>query len=697
MTRTSTSPALLLTMRDIADLARVQRPVVTMWASRFRGGDRPFPRPVSWDGRTPRFDAEEVAEWVRSRSLGNSDSFAQDMAVLAVFEQATELGPTVVADGVTALLCLKALLGEQLSEWCADDLVDEAEEVDPDDEFLFSEVQALGEHLGAVAAHVDRMSDAAFTPAHAFETVMSRRFRRQWSALSDTTLVDTTLASGARDLVARVAVSLAAGERPLFVDPSPENVDLLVALQGALPEDHGAVVMTAASSTSGARRARRRLATHRMTRIAPPDGGFRGEFSLDRPAMFVTQFPSPATVDYTDADVLGAIDNVAVQMGPGQRGVLIGPAAVLVDRLRDRECEAIRSGLLRSGHLRAAIRLPEGLLPTRPGTSMALWVLGEADESGPEVPRHMMLADLGAVALTDDTIDGVVADVAAAMGSAREVQAHAFRFGFARRTSEVVAASGALTTLPRVHRLRQDPAEAAARVLELVGASDVAAARIGAGPDLRVSYRDPGDRRVPTVGDLVDGKDLKLVSGNRIDGDDVVPGGTVPVIGADEVSGRAAVGRRGIDRLTLTAKYPSGRYTESGDVVFCAGPGGGALVDHAGASVVQWPARILRITDPQVSGLCADVLAHQLRSNGGTGKPPGAIRGGVGWRACPMPRVDPADLPAVDAALGDLRARRAAAQALLDALDDLTITLVDGVAHGALTVTSAPKTVTEKG
>ncbi|WP_235870958.1 hypothetical protein [Rhodococcus spongiicola] len=692
MQQTTALPTLLLTKRDIATLAKVQRPVVTTWVRRSRSGDQPFPNPVTVDGRIEKFDAHEVADWVQARGLGNSDSFARDLAMYAAFEHASGVDPVVVADGITALLCVKALLGEQLGEFDPDDLLDEVDELDPDDEFLYSEADALGEQLAVVASHVDQMADAAFTPAHAFEALMSRRFRERWSALSD-----TTLGAGARTLCARLCVALAEGEHPLFVDPAPESTDLLVAVRDSLPEFSDLTVMTRASDTAGARRARRRLAVHRAVRIPSPESGFEDGFSLERPGMFVTQYPSPTTIGYTDTEILGEIDNIAMQMGPGQRAVIIGPAAVLVDPLRDRECASIRSGLLRSGHLRAAIRLPEGLLPARPGSSMALWVLGAVDYSVPAAERHMMLADLGAAELSDDVIDGVMADVAAAMGSSRAVRAHAFRFGHARRTSDLLADSGSLVALPRVHRLRPIPAETAARVLELVGDADIAAVGIEVGLGLRVEYRESDARRMLTAGELAKTKEMRVVSGCRIDPDDIELDGTVPVIGVDEVTGRCAIGERGIDRLTLTAKYASARYTEPGDIVFCVGSSFGTLVDHEGASVVQSPARILRISDPQRSGLIPELVARHIRSRVTTEKPSGAIRDGSAWRKWEIPRVHPDEVPAITAALADLRTRRATARTLLDTLEDLTTTLVDGVAHGALTVAPAPETVTEKG
>src|SRR5690606_14066469 len=132
--------------------------------------------------------------------------------------------------------------------------------------------------------------------------------------------------------------------------------------------------------TVSARLARRRLAIHRWRRHPNPEEGFGADFSLDRPALFLTQYPSPSTLGYSPVDVLTEIDNITVQMGPEHTAVVIAPASVVVDAIRDREALSIRSGIVRSDRLRAAIRLPEGLLVTKPGMPMAMWVLGPPDE-----------------------------------------------------------------------------------------------------------------------------------------------------------------------------------------------------------------------------------------------------------------------------------------------------------------------------
>ncbi|MFZ2172849.1 MAG: hypothetical protein WAW17_02220, partial [Rhodococcus sp. (in: high G+C Gram-positive bacteria)] len=166
---------LLLSKPDIAALARVQRPVVSMWVQRYRTSSAPFPAPVVTRGREELYLGTEVVDWIRSRNLGNSDSLAEDLAIHAALDHRSELDADIVFHGVTALLCMKSMLGGQLSEFDADDLLDEADGLDPDDEFLFSEITALGDHLHVFALYVDQMADAAYTPTQAFESLMAQR------------------------------------------------------------------------------------------------------------------------------------------------------------------------------------------------------------------------------------------------------------------------------------------------------------------------------------------------------------------------------------------------------------------------------------------------------------------------------------------------------------------------------------------
>lgn len=685
---------LLLSKPDIAALARVQRPVVSMWVARYRTSSSPFPAPVSARGREDLYLGTEVVDWIRSRSLGNSDSLAEDLAVHAALDHRSELDMDVVFHGITALLCVKSMLGGQLADLGRDDLLDEADGLDPDDEFFFSEVDSLGDHIDVFARYVDQMSDAAYTPAQAFESLMAQRFRMQRADLAD-----SALAPRALDLCARVCVALATDAHDVFVDPSVDGSDLLVALRKVLPEFEEPLAMTGKTDSAASRLARRRLAVHEWRRRKAPEEGFGDSFAIDGPAMFLTQFPSPSTVGLSDGEVLGSIDNIVLQMGPQHRGVVIGPATALVDPIRDREARLLRADLLRSDRVRAVVRLPEGLLTTRPGLSMALWVLGAADPSIKAADRWTVLADLSAVELDDGAVEGIVSDVTAAVGTGRSVHAHAFRYGFVARTAVLLADDKRGLTPPARRRkpFRRSGAESAGRALELVDAVNRSAALLDSGLDVKVEYHESGPAPLPTLGALVAAKDVKVLPGNRVDDSDVVDDGGVRVLGSDEVLGRRRIGDRGIDRLAFTTKYPSGRYTEPGDIVFCTTPSFGAVVDHEGSSVVLAPARVLRVKDLTHSGLVPELIAGHLMATVSKAKPTQAIRSGNDWKGWEVPRIAPEQVASVGATFHEIRERHRAATEVLINLDNLATTLVDGLAHGVLTVVNSFANNPEKG
>src|SRR5699024_9127967 len=127
-----------LTLQDIADLAWVRRPVVSMWRRREQvGGETiPFPTPIGVRERVEHFDRDEIVTWFDRTERGNNPQFALDAVAAAVPDDAD-------LDDLTALLCLEAAAGVELAGLDPEDLVDLADEVDPDDELLFTEVERL--------------------------------------------------------------------------------------------------------------------------------------------------------------------------------------------------------------------------------------------------------------------------------------------------------------------------------------------------------------------------------------------------------------------------------------------------------------------------------------------------------------------------------------------------------------------------
>ncbi|MGH3985325.1 MAG: hypothetical protein ACRDST_22220, partial [Pseudonocardiaceae bacterium] len=103
----------LISMPEIAELAAVQRPVVTTW--RRRHGN--FPSPAGTAGTRQLFDAREVAEWLIATGRADRQQVEPDlqMHTLGALRDALP-APDLVAT-TTALICLRHRDGDEpLSE-----------------------------------------------------------------------------------------------------------------------------------------------------------------------------------------------------------------------------------------------------------------------------------------------------------------------------------------------------------------------------------------------------------------------------------------------------------------------------------------------------------------------------------------------------------------------------------------------------
>ncbi|WP_435735291.1 hypothetical protein V5D56_10460 [Cellulosimicrobium sp. PMB13] len=680
---------LRLSLSDVAELARVQRPVVSVWRRRYASGPHPFPAPVGTRNGAARFAAADVAAWVEATGRGNNPAFRADVALRAALTETPGLPDAAAFAGLTALLALKAYAAEPLAGLDPDDVLDLADELDPDDTSLYAEIDALGGHLATSCALADLAAGSAYTPGAAMETVLADRFR-----VGRVALTRSALAPAALGLVADVAgallgdaVALDVTADGLVEDPYPGCGDLLVAVLGRGEVlDAPAAVIPAGDAH---RLTRRRLGAHGWSVTMPADqGGVSGSAPL-----VVTQVPAVGSGPVDDVEALALVDEVVLGLAPGRHAVVVGPASALVDAPSSAEADSARAVLLRADRLRAAVLLPAGLVVERPRERLALWVLGDARPDVPIAERWTTVADLSGFAPVGSRFDRAVVedlctDVVAALGTADDVARHAFRFARLAPTPDVLASRGSLVTAakPFVRGARDDGGAAAVRAGELVTLLDDAPR-----PPLDVQV-ERGDAeqvwRLP-LGALADRKIVRHVPGNRLDGADVrraggEPAGEVRVLGVPELCGDADAGERVVDRLAFAARYAAGRLTEPGDVVFCTTPRPAAFVDSAGFSVVEYPARVLRLRSrepedvPGAVGregrLVPEVLAHDV----------GSQARGTRWRSWEVRVVRAHQAEEVTTALARVRERQEAARRELALLDELATTLVDGVTSGVV-------------
>ena len=105
------------------------------------------------------------------------------------------------------------------------------------------------------------------------------------------------------------------------------------------------------------------------------------------------------------------------------------------------------------------------------------------------------------------------------------------------------------------------------------------------------------DRQPATeaIGALVRQGRLVMRKGIRLAPADVDGAGKHVVLGAEEVLGFRRPGERRVDLEVFANRYPNARLTEPGDVLVTMNPRPGAMIDHEGYAIAEYPVRILRI------------------------------------------------------------------------------------------------------
>ncbi|MCK9792319.1 hypothetical protein M1843_00985 [Isoptericola sp. 4D.3] len=665
---------LTLSLPDIALTAGVQRPVVSMWRTRHAGGPHPFPSPVADDAGPPRFRASDVVAWVEATGLGKNPHFAADVAVRGVLD--ARPGGDRPTDGLLALLCLRSYGEVELGDLSSDEVLDLADELDPEDEFLYREVVALGSSLSTACALADLMASAAYSTGGAAEAVLADRYR---AGRAD--LTRSALAPPALDVVARVVEVVAQAD--VVASPAPGCGDLLHAVL-ATP-DAVEVPTAMVPPGEGRRLARRRLVAHGWEVRTLEDGDLPPE------AVVVCQMPEVGIGDVSDEEVLARVDEVVLSLGPGQRAVVVGPASALVEAASSPAAESARSSLLRTHRLRTAVLLPPGLVVDRSRQRLALWVLGDAHPDVAIEDRWTMVADLSDVRprgaeFDRAVLDDLLTDVVASLDSADAVRAHSFRFARFARLPQVLARGGSLVESARglVQVPRDDGGAAAVRVRELV---ERLAEEMRPVLDVAVRRGAAAPVRDLMLGALVDDGRARRLPGLRLEPSMVVAAperdpALTRVLGPEELAGDVPWGARAVDRLRLVADHADARLTEPGDVVVTTTPRPAAAVDRDGFSAVVYPAWVLRVRAPDDDGdvghrLLPDVLAREIAA-----QPPDAKR----WRSWRVRLLPPDQAAPVARALDAVADRAAAARCELARLEELAATLVDGVASGVVRI-----------
>ncbi|MGO1230737.1 hypothetical protein [Glutamicibacter arilaitensis] len=348
----------LITLPDIARLADVQRPVVSVWRTRSRGTEFPFPESKQKIGSQELFASEEIVQWLQATGRGNNPEFKEDSAAYATL--ARENFPLI-----TALLALQQFLGQPLAQFSTNELLDAADELDPDDQCLYSEIEAGHGNLTFIAGYVDKLIDASYGALPAFQSLFNDRFRANEISISR-----TALSEPACGLVAKCALELA-GPDSVFHEATPGGSDLIYALMQLVEESTSLQIQL---PTAVEERDASRLTVRRLKMLLAANESFIAASPSNRikPIIHLAQYPSPEMQDDDPLAVLQAIDDLVLELGPSHSAIVIAPANALVNATEHKEDANVRASILRMGRVRAAALLPPGHFLFKPRTALGL-------------------------------------------------------------------------------------------------------------------------------------------------------------------------------------------------------------------------------------------------------------------------------------------------------------------------------------
>lgn len=587
----NTSP-ISLSLADVARLAHVQRPVVSMWRRRTKEGS-PFPAPLP-DGRFP---AEAVVNWLEETGRGKNPDPRAELSVYATTSAGADAGQLRT---LQVLLTARVLLDAPLAAMHFEDLLDSVDGIDPDDQFLFREVEAIGaEHFPTLAAKADSLADAAWHPRNAYEHLEDALVRQTRPG------VEHPHRDRLSDHLLRIQRSLgehttsAGGE---VVDVDGACTDAVIALLDDEDVPDPGVLVT---GTEPDRSVLRRYRIHGLTpRCATPEE----DWELPDHCTILTRL--------TDApsEAFDVLDSIEWQLPRGGRMLVIGTAEALIDRLPV-TLVASRDRYLRENLLRAAVRLPQGQTADGSQTRLALWLLTRpADEAS-----GLRVADLAGRNFGNTSAQALLDDLIAACSPARARVRSFSALVTVDRTQVIARSSSLLDAIGMVAtRGQETAADDAARLIELRTALNTPPPEVL--PPATPTMREATPHWA-ALGQVIDSREAALVPGARLED---TPGGTTPLWNPAAVT---AGEPRTVDLVRVVGLHPHVQLTEPDDVVFTLRPQPAATVDRDGGAVVAYPARVLRVRSHR---LAPAAIATAINS---------APSGNAAWRSWRVPVV----------------------------------------------------------
>lgn len=565
-------PTLAISMQRIADLADVQRPLVSMWRKRHPVGcNAPFPAPLpsvesaAARGTQLKFDAIEVAKWLVETNHGNnSDAVADAPFYSDLFNEAVE------DPHVWAALVAHARSGEEVTpEIVRDELFSEP--------LVPSEI--LEGNLEHAVTSANILAEAAFSATNVLVEII-RCHRSQ---------TPEGLVKNAEALLAVIGSELI---KQLHRDKETREV--------------------LAFGPGGGAWAQRAVESHE-----PPLGiGF--EHDDFTPELCLSLARGIAVVEATDEwdpsavaffqwasakqeDAHELFDQIGyVESGLDTRGcvVVLAPAELLVES-NNAAVNLERRNFLwgTKNNLNSSLRyvalLPHGWTRNLGQRQLALWILRTRDPKKFDSDL-VILADYSSLDFSGAHPRQLVTDVLASVNDEVSPRQHAF-YNSLVLTDENLRLRNSLRPI----RERASEEEEITTIAELRIQAEAVGVDLSRVPNLQqagspyeihrrklLSWSEATKQPAPLV---------KVIKGAKTqDLDTRNPDGTIPVIGRSELSGLSPIGARKADIVDISVKLPRSSLTEPGDVVWIFSNKPVAFVDAQGGSLVEAPAQILR-------------------------------------------------------------------------------------------------------
>jgi hypothetical protein len=694
----------LISMSEIASLAKVKRPVVTTWRRRHQD----FPVPAVGHEGQQLFRGSEVADWLIDKGLGNADAtqVTEELALYSMVAHATRYGAGYLTQLLGSLLCLRQLsdkpllpagrAGDPETGWA--ELLRRAERMDPDDEFVLRELRAANSSALPLAEFAEELVEAAYTPHGAYECLLACRARLGFTELAEDALAPELL--GLVTQVADVRARLEHQGQVTIADPHARAGDLLVSLLRETDEPENLQALAADPQSWLTRLTRRRLLLGGVQEYGlDVQTGRDLEERLADPDVIATRLPYQPSEARSVVLALDEIERIGDLLGPGSTAVIIGPADALIDRLNGTEEARRRSALIRSKIVEAVVNLPGGAFPYRPGYRSAMWILTR--DPIPTTSGYVLLADISTEPLNGRVQTRLAEDILLWRAEGHHRHTHDPRYGRIVPIAELERDFRAPLTPPgppASQLLARTVSERPALIAEAEGHLERAVGRAHAYASehgrlhSEVIQRAEERTATTTIGALVRSKRVAVFKGHRIDPEHLHSEGHHKVLGLEEVRGTRPIGSRLIDRRVFAEAYEHAAFTAPGDLIYTIGSRLDVLVDHDGFSVAAFPARVLRLIPTGQGRLTPRVLAALLGAARNTSRSPSAVRASRRIEDFTVPDLDPEDIVRLDALLADIEHRQQLLRAQADALTEIHTLTVAGFADGTLTLDPADRT-----